>query len=459
MVDFGSLFSSVRNHRWLFTLTVLLIIVGVAAGVQIRPPSYESAAKLLVNLDRMNVSASRAEIKNDVALAQAVDAVTSQAEILRGRALVEKLVDDLGPDFFTSAPPNSPLLRQALELYGRARVRVVAFLVRAGLVEPDNPRYDLIRRIEKALVIYPVRQSQIIEVAFRWPTPQVPTRVVHTLIQLYLKKIGALDVQASSIGVFAQMTNSARARLEQDEEQLSQLKARYAVHDLDTERRLLMERISKLTVQLEGIGAPPVADGSSVPSRPGESTGSSLPPQTTSDDQVLSALREKVNNLRIEVAKLRTQFSPSYARMQEIEAQLASAEALMRREANAVRDSIDAYRRRLQILDLIDPDMRRVQRAIGIDLDTYQTYRKATEDRRMTSEQDSRVIVQVVDPPSTPYESVAPSRFLLLLAGVGAAPLLAFLFAALIDVVAPARQGRRPAIGGAVAREAVEGSD
>src|SRR5579864_1839889 len=105
MIELARIVETLRRRSWLFIVTFLLILVAIVAGVQRKELRYESVAKLLVNVDSLRLSVSRADVKYDTAMAQAVEAVTSQAEILSGESLIGELVDRKGEDFFY--PPES----------------------------------------------------------------------------------------------------------------------------------------------------------------------------------------------------------------------------------------------------------------------------------------------------------------------------------------------------------------
>lgn len=449
MMELDRMRRALSQHAWLCAITLAVALAGVLIAAAGRKPSYESTAKLLINVDTLGVSISRADVKYDTAMAQVVEAVTSQAEIIDSDSLIGEAVDKLGADFFypadAGAPSRDSLFRSLVRSFEGSLHRQ---LLAMGLEETITPRAALIERFKRALTVYPVRQSQIIEVSFRWSRADVPAKALETLIDLYLAKIAALNAQSNGLDLLDQQTAAAQRRLETDEQQLSRLKAENAVSDLGLERRLLMERVNGLTTQLEGEGVPAISpEGTSASAGNDAKNGNLMDDAPVTADSALAELRDNLNNLRIARAKMALQFSPGYSHLQELDAQIASAESLLRHQVDTLRQSIATYRRRLQALDLIEPAMNRIQRAVDIDVDTYETYRKATEDRRLMEEQTSRRAVQIVDPPSFPYRPIGMSRLTLLLAGAFGAVGLTLLLVFFVDAVMPWEQrGRRRAL-------------
>src|ERR1700722_15738208 len=98
--------------RWrLIVVIFILTTLATTTAVYMRRPSYESTAALLVNVERFGVSASRSDIRQDVAVLQVVEAGTWQAEVFRSRVLGEGGVNNLAPAIFDRPPSSNPVLR------------------------------------------------------------------------------------------------------------------------------------------------------------------------------------------------------------------------------------------------------------------------------------------------------------------------------------------------------------
>ena len=69
--------------RWrLFVVTLVVVAVGVVAGIYIKRQKFESSARLLVKLDQRDVQL-QSEVRYELARNEAVEAVNTQAELLQ----------------------------------------------------------------------------------------------------------------------------------------------------------------------------------------------------------------------------------------------------------------------------------------------------------------------------------------------------------------------------------------
>jgi uncharacterized protein involved in exopolysaccharide biosynthesis len=146
-------------------------------------------------------------------------------------------------------------------------------------------------------------------------------------------------------------------------------------------------------------------------------------------------LRSQLNELRIEREGLMTTFSPEHVRVRTIDRKIARIDELLQREISVLTETINGYRARLDTLLSVEPEITRLSRSDQILSDSYEVYRKAAEDRQIMRQQEARVQIQIVDPPSIPYTPRGPVLAVLvaagiglgLLSGVGTALLLVFL--------------------------------
>ncbi|WP_163980809.1 hypothetical protein, partial [Raoultella ornithinolytica] len=75
--------AALRRRPFLAFLVFAGFFGAAMAGIYLKKPAYESVGKLLVNFEGRGVSLSRADVQYNSTQLQAVEAVTSQSEILR----------------------------------------------------------------------------------------------------------------------------------------------------------------------------------------------------------------------------------------------------------------------------------------------------------------------------------------------------------------------------------------
>ncbi len=413
------LFRALRRRRWLITALFVLLGLGVLAGAYLKPPSYVAHAKLLLNLGGRPISVSRAEVPPAGAMVQTVEAVTTLSEIFASRDLLEQLVDELGPRAFQSAPPSSPVLRRGLEIVDDLKAWTRQLLIRAQLVEPQSPRSALVSELQSRLSIYPVRQSQVIEVSFSWSNPSVPPAVLRRLLDIYVERVNALNAQTAEQTVLSDQAERARLELDQAQTRLRELRRDTDIVDPAEERKALSEQIEKLAPLLGGAAQ-------------GEPAGLAVDGNDGPGAEI-AALRRQLNELRIERAGAVAQFTPDSPNVRALDAQIQAAEQALGEQRAQIEASLDADRKRLeQVLDaekLFAEAFRRVDLA-GL---AYQTYSQAASDRNVMRLADEELRLRIIDVPSDQAPASGPSRLVILLAGLIAAAILACLIGLLID--------------------------
>lgn len=440
MLTLRLLTRAMRDHWRLILLVTLLAGAAATIGDFVRKPSYESEAALLVNVERFNVSASRADDRQNMAALTATEAVTSEAESLRSRVLLERLADQLDPSVLESPPPKNPILRRISDASKSAITATLRVLRALQLIPPQNPRYDFIDRIASKLDVSTVRQAQVIRLSFRAGTPEGARLVLDKLIDVYRKRSAAQQLQRKETENFAEEASRLRDQLEQAEVELSELRARYGVSDIAAERNLIANRLNRLSMLIEtDANGNPEASTAVEDSVTGDASATVADASNQSAAPQIAQLHSRLNALRIERAGEAAMYSSQDARVHALDDQIAVTEDLLRNETTALVHTEQRYRTRLdQLLD-IEPRFSRLLRNISILSDSYDVYRKAAEDHEILHQQAAQVQIEVLDPPSIPYERRGPRRIVIILAGLGIGLLVGIGLAVLLGSGASGR--------------------
>lgn len=434
--------SAALANRWrLIAIVFVLVTTAVTAGVYLRTPVFESQAAVLLNVERFGVSVSRADVRQDVAVLQAVEAVTSQAEVLRSKDLIERTLDTLDPNVFKGAPPRNPIVAAIVSAIDSAKNHVSEILRELRLLPPSNERYAMVKEIEDNLKVSTVRQAQVIRIVFSASNPDTARLVLQRMLDLYVKRAADNTLESEGGGALTNQANAVGEKLDAAEQELFVLRARYNIADFAAEKATLSERINRLTTVIESGTAAPQSSVSAASTKAAPADGRSVV-EVSANDAASSAvgaqvvqLRSQLSELRVSRVALLSNLSSEHPRLHSIDQQIASVEALLRQEVSAMKDTIASYRARLNILISVEPQLLRLQRKAASFSESYDVYRKTAEDRRLMREQEARLQIQIIDPPSLAYMPRGPVPAVLvaagalfgLLSGFGLAILLTYL--------------------------------
>lgn len=410
-----------KARRRLFFVMAALMFIGVLAASYLRSPRYESTAKLLVQLDMQTVTLSQSDVRYNLAMKMADEAVGTQVELLRSSALIERVIDQVGENVL-DGKPRTGIMALVMGAVDGIRNFGSDTLLALGLVEPMTPRQILADTIIGGLKITPVRKSQMIDISLRLKNREATQQILAALIEQHLKKLAEMEVASQSYEVYSVQAAQLKTDLELAEQAVATFKLKHGFVDLVSEKATLLQNADRLKSMLDGIqsgGGPGVALA-------GAADAASTDAVTGSND--LARLVSRVNELRLERTRLAAMYVPGHVKLDEVQGQLAAAEKMLANKVKWVREAAAGYLARSRVLDGIQPELNRLMREAAVREDNYKAYVKASEDRRLASAKDRRVMLMVIDPPPLPEVAVPPTRLMLVLGGLFGSLLLAALW-------------------------------
>jgi uncharacterized protein involved in exopolysaccharide biosynthesis len=305
------------RHRGKMALFFVVVFGGVVAFVVWGPRTYLSEAKLLVRLGRENVT-----LDPTVTLGQASvmavptsreNDINSVLEVVRSRALLERVVDALGPQTILDEEP-----------------------LPADDARRPMQRYQAVRQLSRRLSADAVKKSNVISISFEGASPDLSQAVVAKVVDLFLDYHLHLSRTPKAPQFLAEQVGRLRAELARSEEALKRLKDRTGLVAPDAQRQQVVLRISKLEDDL--LQTESALAGAEAEARLLRQEQAGLP-----RTQVLSQTKGFANQgadtmrglwyaLQLEELKKRTQFPAESPEMQQLRKQIAAAREILDRE-------------------------------------------------------------------------------------------------------------------------------
>ena len=425
-----------NNHKRLFYQTIMVVLVLGVTYAYVKRPSYESTARLYVKLDQRGVTFSPAETRFQVAQKMADEAVATEAEMLGGDDLIEEVIDVLGPDVFKGKKPGNFIVAFLLDVVTDLQEGLMNGIAAVGLVPKETPKAKAIKVVKKDLNVFPVRKTQVIELAFRHKNAEATQKILATLIDLHSKKLARLNDDTEDYEFYHRQALKLLDENDKAVMALLTFKQQHHVVDLQTEITMLIQRIDNMTAILDGTSLPV-----SLPTNAGGGDGDKGladpinasqvgTPQANTDILQLAA---RLNDLKVEHARRSTLYEKNHPMCKELEVQIAGISAILKKNVNHLVTTINGYKNRLNLLITIEPELNRLARTVQASEDHYRTYAVAADERRLAKEQQSRITVQVVDVPKVPSQPVSTSRLIMVLVALLAALLMAAAIIILVD--------------------------
>lgn len=187
------LFESLLRH---WRIILICGVAGMGAAVAtffLAPSTYQSQAKLLVRylLERGGIDP---EMKSQVqGTSYTASVINDEIEILTSWDLARKVAQAVGPERLVRKEPPS--------------------------------QEEAARLVKKGLEVGPVRESNVIRVAYRNPDATLAAEVLEKLIEAYFAMHLDIHRSAAASQFVAQETEQVRARLQEIDEELNKLRA------------------------------------------------------------------------------------------------------------------------------------------------------------------------------------------------------------------------------------------
>ena len=415
---------------------ILLVgVVGAIAALLLsipRTPIYQARASLEV--DTPNADPLRTRLSGTPAMPSPAAAefyIATRIEILESRSLLRRVVEKLKlgarPEFHYSTDRFSAW-RKALEL---PPAPAVAAYERALLVAASSYK------------IVPSRNTGIIEVVSEWPSPRLAADFANTMAEEFIQSNLEARWQAAerSEEWFGLQLDKLRIQIEQSEEDLRRYARENGLMFVSDDENVSEQKLSQLQAELLRAQAGRIA----IQSR--------FELVTTRRPEELSAMIDPANyqiqrnDLRRQLAELRTTYTPAHYKVKRIEAQLAQLDETIENErANKIeqiRNEFEAAQRREQLLKasydrqaklVSDQTGKSIQYDIlNREVDTYQQLydhllRQVKEAGVLSAMSASNI--RIVDPAITPTKPIRPDHMSSTLLGLltGLLSGIAFVF-------------------------------
>lgn len=475
------------KHQRKIIATFLVIVAGVAAYSFSRDPLYEAKASLLIKLGREYVYRPEIGDEKPQFLLNREDLLNSEIEILTSRDTAAKVLETIGIERLYPGIDQPPLLLSIAGLREAVRSAIAWLSDREG---PDKAQTVLDKATNAflgGLKVEAVAKSNVIRIAFRHPDPELSSRSVNTLLEVFKAK--RLDVFSGPKSSFLEEQLAYyRDQLREAEQRYETFRQQNGVFSLDQQRSLLLNQRSALDTELKATEnrieetgrrlaslqdqqkrisetVPLAAENERFPVV--DDAKSRLLALQLKEQELLAKYREDsqfVRNVREEkrivedflartgsdrATRVRTGKNPVYEQLQlEIVRSGAEHNALQAKSAT-IKEQLASIDDRLRALDLNDKELQQIEREIKNYRLNYETYVGRVEEARISEEMDANKMVNlsVIESASVPVSPVWPRKTLNLAlavvfglaAGIGLAFLAEYLSSGFIT---PENAGR-----------------
>jgi protein tyrosine kinase modulator len=199
------------------------------------------------------------------------------------------------------------------------------------------------RRLAKKIEVEPVKKTNLITIRYSSDDPVRAAKVLQAVANAYLEKHTVVHRPNGQVEFFERQTEESRRHLEETEHKLVQFASRRGVVEASQQRDLALQKLSDVDASHRQARIDLAETQERVAALQSQLAG--LPERTTTqvrtadNPDLLKALKSSLLDLQLKRIQLLTKFEPNHRLVQEVEKQIAEAQAAIAAESlSPVRD-------------------------------------------------------------------------------------------------------------------------
>lgn len=300
------------RRRRLLIVSFLGIFAGAILSAFFLPKKYEAQMEILVKRERVDPVVTTEASTQLVQPAPAVteEEINSEVELLKSRDLLEKVV-------------------VANNLQARGSNSLWSFL--SGRNSPEIRVSEAVDQLAKKLQIEALTKTNLIEVRYQSPDPDLSYRVLASLADLYMEKHLAVHRPPGAFDFFQQETEQYRNGLAEAEARLDRFGKDQNVSVAQTERDLTVQKLNEFDATLHQTEAEITETQQRITNLESQVKLTPIRLNTSEkaidDGPVLQVLEGTLSALELKHTEMVAHFEPEYRPRKELESQIAQTRA------------------------------------------------------------------------------------------------------------------------------------
>lgn len=359
---------------------LLSILAGVLALI-VWPRTYESEAKLLINVGRESVALDPTATTGQTLMLQKTqeEEVNSALEVLSSRQVAELVVDQLGAQPIldgalansTKSPPKNLFaqkLDQVKAQLGNIVDAVGEGMLQVGIRDAVSDRDRAIREVIKSVQIYAPKKSTAVTIHAESKTPEMAQALAAAITTGFLDRHFSVSRTEGSHEFFQVQTQSVEDQLNAAMRKRSQFMQASKVVSANDMRRILTDQLGAVEQEIlltRGDLEQALAEIKDI-SREAEATPLEIiASKNEDDDMTWSGMRQKVFELEVLEKQLSTRFSDDNHQLKNAREQLAGARSILEKMS---KDSVKSSTTPNPVRIRLDEDLQRLRtRVVGLN--------------------------------------------------------------------------------------------
>lgn len=357
-IDLKAIFRALLKHKALIAgVTGFCVLASVVYTLRVKP-QYESTVMLQIDRAAQKVVGFNAEMQVDEGPASDQLQLRTQIELLKSRALAERVIDELGL-FKKAVPSELPSLvtdsakGETPEAFGgEAPEQEPGFFetIKNNLVQLFKPsvdsedaltRAETLKEFDKSLTIEPVRNSRLVELKVLNNDADLSARIANTMARDFIAM--SIERKADS-SVYARQfledqIKQTKAKLEESERLINDYAKKNEILNLGGDRG---NATTQTFVDFSAALSKAEQDRIKAESLYNELKNNPENAPDVLENRAIQTYKEQKAKLEAEYAKNLAIFKPDFPAMVQAKAQITELDARIKAEVDTILGSLKA---------------------------------------------------------------------------------------------------------------------
>lgn len=341
------------------SICAFLLVMGAAILLSFLADSvYQSQSILYVRLGRENVRLDPTATFGQAAVMTIPNSreseINTAVEILKSRALAEKVVEALGPDLIlqeqnSAAEPSG----ESSLVSGAKSWRDI--LIQLRVSTPVSQQERAIDTLRQNFLAQTFNKTDLLSLSYRGSSPELAQKVVAKYTELYLEAHAGLNRTPNALQFLAQQTDQLRVELTETEQSLRNLKKETELASPDSQRELMVTQLSRLQDELLTTDTLVVSTTSEVEALHAtlkELSATQVATTVGLSNPAADGMRQLLYGLQLQEKKLAGKVTDEHPELKSIREQIVQSQAILSKEQDARSTVTEAPNRAYEELSL-----------------------------------------------------------------------------------------------------------
>ncbi|MDR0361583.1 MAG: hypothetical protein LBJ46_02695 [Planctomycetota bacterium] len=432
-----------------------VILAVTVVGTYVTTPQYVSEARITVPIGQESTIPATAMTPPLNVYINRTEQIQTQIEVIQSRNLIEKTLDELPDSLFEVQTVQPQGLWQTIrhtvrETLGKITLQVRTWLEMIGLLPFMGDHERLVLACADRLAAKRQRETDLIVIGFRHPSPQVARVFLEKFLEIYVREKSVSPETTATVPFFEEQEEELERNLVTARADLSDFRAKWGILDPDAQRETLMREYSRLTSEINENRAELVQNTTALrafETEAGIKSPETVMPYTLRNDPGLTESLKNLASLRARDSRLGTEMGPNHPDRPNVSNEIARLQRHIAEEAKniltsrvAVLEALlaeiegqrDSVYEQVMTLDVKSREMKSLETTVAVLEAARAQYMEKRETSRVSAAMDDRQInaIRVIEPPNLAYRPASPNKIRNILLGfvLGVVAGLAYVF-------------------------------